>query len=265
MITALVLLPLVLAAVLIAPTWMFAVFMGCVVLLGAWEWSRLIELQQTSSRWSFLALIAASLGLVYSEEPGIVLPVLLGAGVAWWLYALTRLAAYGAGRGGQAPLRGAAGMISGWLVLVPAWGAMVWMHTLFAGPWFILLMLVIIWAADSGAYFAGRAFGRRKLAPAISPGKTWEGAMGGLLVAVVCALLVLALPQVPPIQFGGFILLVVTTTVFSIAGDLYESMIKRRRGVKDSGSLLPGHGGVLDRIDSLTAAAPIFAAGLYLL
>lgn len=265
MITALVLVPVVLGAVFSAPTWLFALLIGVVILLGAWEWTGLIDIRQRSSRWSYLALIAASLGLVYSEEPGLVLPLLLGAGVAWWLYALTRLAAYSAGTGEGVPLRGFAGMIAGWLVLVPAWGALVWMHTLLAGAWFILLLLAVTWAADIGAYFAGRAWGQRRLAPHISPGKTWEGAIGGLCLALVAGLIVHALPQVPPIRMGGFVLLVTTTTIFSVAGDLYESMIKRRRGVKDSGRLLPGHGGVLDRIDSLTAAATIFAAGLYLL
>ncbi len=262
-ITTLILLPVVVGAVFLAPTWLFALLCALVVLLGAWEWSGLIGLERNSSRWSFLALIAASLGLVYGEEPGLVLPLLLGAGVAWWLYALTRLAAFRGAEGGGGPLQGAGGVLAGWLVLVPAWGALVWMHSLFAGAWYILLLLVITWAADVGGYFSGWAWGRRRLAPRISPGKTWEGALGGFVLAIVAAVILRASPELPPIQPGVFVLLVVTTVVFSVAGDLYESMIKRRRGVKDSGALLPGHGGILDRIDSLTAAAPIFAAGLY--
>lgn len=263
--TALILLPIVLGAVFAAPTWLFATLTGFAVLLGAWEWTALIALRQPSSRWTFLALIAASLALVYGEEPGLVLPALLGAGVAWWLYALTRLANFSQSGGVALPMQGMGGVLAGWLTLVPAWGALIWMHTLFAGSWFILLLLVIIWSADTGAYFAGRAWGRRRLAPAISPGKTVEGALGGLGAALVAAFLVRELPQVPYMAVGGFLLLVVSTVFFSVAGDLYESMIKRRHGVKDSGNLLPGHGGVLDRLDSLTAAAPIFAAGLYVL
>jgi len=126
-------------------------------------------------------------------------------------------------------------------------------------------MMVLIWGADTGAYFAGRAFGKRKLAPQVSPGKSWEGVAGAMGVTVVVALVGGALLDVSGVALFGLVILSLITVAFSIVGDLMESLMKRRVGVKDSGTLLPGHGGVLDRIDSLTAAAPIFALGVSLL
>jgi phosphatidate cytidylyltransferase len=128
----------------------------------------------------------------------------------------------------------------------------------------VLFLLVLIWIADSGAYFAGRRWGRRKLAPLVSPGKTREGAYGALAGGLLWGGVLAALYGVSVPQQGGLVLLCLLTVVASIVGDLYESLSKRERGVKDSGSLLPGHGGILDRIDSLTAAAPVFALGLHL-
>ncbi|MGB4876542.1 MAG: phosphatidate cytidylyltransferase, partial [Candidatus Competibacter sp.] len=130
------------------------------------------------------------------------------------------------------------------------------------GPRSVVFLLLLVWAADIGAYFAGRRWGRRKLAPAISPGKTWEGALGGGLATLVLALVGAAFLKVGASGFG-FVAVCLITMGFSIAGDLFESMMKRQSGLKDSGSLLPGHGGVLDRVDSLSAAAPVFLLGLY--
>ena len=121
--------------------------------------------------------------------------------------------------------------------------------------------MLLIWGADSGAYFAGRAFGKRKLAPKVSPGKSWEGVIGGLLTALVAA--VIATQWLGAVGgLAGFLALVAVTVFISVLGDLSESLFKRVMALKDSGGILPGHGGVLDRIDSLTAAAPIFALGL---
>lgn len=155
--------------------------------------------------------------------------------------------------------------ITGLLVLIPAWTGLVWIHQLDRGPYLVLSLLILIWIADSSAYFAGRRWGRHKLAPAVSPGKTREGAYGAL-AGGLCWGVTLAFWYAPTGGLGiGLVLLCLVTVLASIIGDLYESLIKRERGLKDSGALLPGHGGILDRIDSLTAAAPVFALGLYVL
>ena len=130
------------------------------------------------------------------------------------------------------------------------------------GAGYVLFLLFLIWIADSGAYFTGRRWGQRKLALSISPGKTWEGVWGASLAALVFAMLGAVVLEVR-MPWPGFVILSMVTVGFSIAGDLFESMLKRQRGLKDSGSLLPGHGGVLDRVDSLTAAVPVFLLGLY--
>jgi len=149
-------------------------------------------------------------------------------------------------------------------VLVPAWASLVVIHGVDPqGPRLLLFLMVLIWVADSFAYFAGRRWGRTKLAPVISPGKTREGVYGALAGAVLCGGgLVWLMPQGNPLLLILFCLLIV---LVSVVGDLFESLMKRQAGVKDSGSLLPGHGGMLDRIDSLTAAAPLFLLGLLLL
>ena len=153
--------------------------------------------------------------------------------------------------------------VTGWVALVPCWYGVVVLHR---SPALLLALLAVIWIADSAAYFAGRRFGRRKLAPGISPGKTWEG-VGGAFAAVLLYALFLdrvVLPDVPGLRGGAVFLLVTLMTALGIVGDLFESWMKRQAGVKDSGTLLPGHGGVLDRIDALTAAAPFAALWILL-
>lgn len=143
-------------------------------------------------------------------------------------------------------------------VLIPAWAALTAIKALPDGEWLILLLLLLVWGADTGAYFTGRALGKRKLMPRVSPGKTLEGVYGGLVVCVVIAAIYAFFRELSLNSAVFLMLLAVLTAVASVLGDLFESMFKRERGIKDSGTLLPGHGGVLDRIDSITAAAPIF-------
>jgi phosphatidate cytidylyltransferase len=147
------------------------------------------------------------------------------------------------------------------VVLIAPWVAFMGLRSEF-GPGYVLFLFLLVWAADVGAYFAGRRWGQHKLAPAISPGKTWEGVAGASAATLILALLGAALLD-ESVRWPTFVVVCLITAGFSIAGDLFESMIKRQCGVKDSGSLLPGHGGVLDRVDSLTAAAPVFLLGLY--
>ena len=182
--------------------------------------------------------------------------------LAWWCVALVWVIRFEQGHD-VAALDGAImGGIVGWMVIVPAWAGLVYVHASGEdGPSRVLFMLLVVWAADIGAYFAGRRFGARKLAALTSPGKSVEG-VAGAMAAVgalgVAAGLWLSLPLV---LVGLLALLCVAVGALSVLGDLMESLVKRKSGVKDSGNLLPGHGGILDRIDSLTAAAPAFAVG----
>jgi len=154
-------------------------------------------------------------------------------------------------------------MVIGFLVLIPAWVAMVGMKAHPQGNLLIFMLFLLVWGADIGAYFTGKRFGRKKLIPQVSPGKTREGVLGGL---AVCVLVAIGFAISSELSMGAtlaLLLLALVTGMVSVLGDLFESMFKRERGIKDSGRILPGHGGILDRIDSLTAAAPIFLLGQY--
>ena len=256
--TAAVLICILFAALfLLPPAWTVAAF-GAVFTIGAWEWSRFGALRAAPARAAYAAGIALLLFLAWqwTAEPSH-LRLLLGAACAWWLIALIWLALY------PARHRAPAALACGVLVLVPAFIALAKLQIatpgLARGPQAVLWLVLMVISADIGAYFAGRRFGRRKLAPRVSPAKTWEGALGGILAVVLVAWGGAAYFGAPPlisIVFGCAV------GVFSIIGDLTESMFKRAAGLKDSGRLLPGHGGLLDRIDSVTAAAPLYALGL---
>jgi phosphatidate cytidylyltransferase len=266
LLTALLLIPLVVAGVLLLPTPWLAGLFALVALIGATEWGRLAGLREGAARAAFTLAVAAALAAVW---------LAMGLGLAgWWLFlaaALFWLVVTGwLWQRRHAPVRRAAHgdgwwALAGLWVLVPAWAALVTLHARGTdGPYLVLFVLVLIWVADSAAYFVGRRFGRRKLAPAISPGKTLEGGAGALGGALLCGLaLAWWRPQLG--EMPALLVICLLTTLVSISGDLFESLAKRRVGLKDSGSLLPGHGGVLDRIDSLTAAAPIFLFGLLVL
>jgi phosphatidate cytidylyltransferase len=158
-------------------------------------------------------------------------------------------------------LDGAARFVSGWLVVVPAWAAMLALRD--RGPWWLLAALALSWVADIAAYFAGRAFGRHKLAPTVSPGKTWEGVVGAVIGVLVYAEIAVKVTGIDRPAGSAFIAVILLAVALSIVGDLFESLAKRQAGVKDSGRLLPGHGGILDRIDSQTSALPLLALAAY--
>jgi phosphatidate cytidylyltransferase len=232
---------------------------GAVFTIGAWEWSGFGALRGSASRAAYAAGVALLLALTWrwTADPGHFLLVLYAACV-WWVIALLWLS--------LAPTRHhpAVALVCGLPVLVPAFVSLarldVGSGSLVRGPQLVLWLVLLVIAADIGAYFAGRKWGRRKLAPRVSPGKTWEGALGGLLMVLTVAWLGaahFALSAVSTLAFG------LAVGIFSIVGDLTESMFKRAAGLKDSGALLPGHGGMLDRIDSVTAAAPLYALGLF--
>ena len=260
--TALVLAPLALAVIWLMPTAGVAVLFGIVVMLGGAEWARLIGLVSTRSQLFFLigVLLVLAFGWIFYRSALSNVPIVALAAAGWllilyWLRRYSQL-------GGTPPPPPLVGALIGYLVLGLAWFSLVVLHGLEDGAYLVTLLLLVVWGADTGAYVAGRSLGRHKLAPVIGPGKTREGAVGGLLLALLAGgLLHLALNPGEP-SLPVLLPLLAVTVLFSIVGDLFESMIKRQHGAKDSGTLLPGHGGVLDRIDSLTAAAPIFVMGL---
>jgi len=264
LLTALILIPLVVWAVLGLSTPVLSLILVLFVLLGSWEWARLIGLQSTLARLSYVAFIAMLLYLskfllVTSEN--FIFAALVVAGL-WWLIGTAWVFRY-RGEIGLKPADTHIGLFIGVLVLIPTWLAMIYIHAFSEhGPAMLLFVLVLIWAADSGAYFAGRKFGKHKLAPQVSPGKTIEGLVGGLVAAALFSVVGVGNFDLPVLGGIGFVVLSVIVMLFSVIGDLFESLFKRRASLKDSGQLLPGHGGVLDRIDSLTAAAPIFALAL---
>ncbi|MBA1201334.1 phosphatidate cytidylyltransferase [Pseudomonas capeferrum] len=258
-ITALILLPVALAGFFLLNGGDFALFIGFVVTLGAWEWARLAGLMAQGLRMAYAAVVAGALMLLYLMPD--LAPWVLGASVIWWGLATWLVLTYP--RSSELWSSAACRLLIGLLVLLPAWQGLVLLKHWPLGNWLILAVMVLVWAADIGAYFSGRAFGKRKLAPQVSPGKSWEGVYGGLLVSL---LITLGVALSRDWSIGQILLGLMGAAVVvmaSVIGDLTESMFKRRSGIKDSSNLLPGHGGVLDRIDSLTAAIPLFAVLLW--
>jgi len=239
------------------PVAVLILLIGGVVLAGAWEWGRLAGLSG-SVRLGYVAAVAAALLGCHWTWPHAT-PLLAVAGM-WWLAMLVWVVAYPRGArwwsGVLTPMMGA-------MALVPAWVAAYWLLVQERGALWLGVVVVVVVASDIGAYFGGRAWGRHRLAPAVSPGKTWEGVVSGLALALGVGLLA-AVPLGLGERWPAWLAVALVGTAAGVLGDLGESMVKRHHGVKDSGSLLPGHGGVLDRIDSLTAALPTFALGLAL-
>lgn len=253
--TAIVLVVLLLVVLFGMPKGAAIGFFAALVLMGAWEWSAFVGLKDTVAQLCYVVLVAGLCTFAWDvtgRTDELTLVMSLAAG--WWVLAFLWLALWpGSINRGLAAL-------AGLLVLVPAWAGLARMYDKAEqGAESVLFVLVLVWAADVGAYFAGKTWGRTKLAPRVSPGKTWEGALGGVfagLLAAAAGAWWFHLDLLAFVALGGAVVLV------SIVGDLTESMFKRYAGLKDSGTLLPGHGGVLDRIDSVTAAVPVFVLGL---
>jgi phosphatidate cytidylyltransferase len=225
-------------------------------LLAAWEWSFLAGLKKFSHCIIYPAII------LFIMIGCLMLPIsyILYIASFSWVIALVLIVIYPKGKtiwGNSILLRGMMGI----LVLIPCWVALNFIHTPLNGPLILLFLIALICVADTVAYFTGKKWGKHKLLPQVSPGKTWEGLIGALLVTSILVLGLFQYAKVPQQQWLLSISLCLVTVLFSVVGDLFESMLKRNAEVKDSGKLLPGHGGILDRIDSLTAAAPIFALG----
>ncbi|WP_285430367.1 phosphatidate cytidylyltransferase [Pseudomonas sp. fls2-241-R2A-110] len=259
-ITALILLPIALCGFFLLEGTGFALFIGLVVTLGAWEWARLAGFTAQPIRIAYAAVVAFFLFIMHIL-PGLA-PWVLGASVLWWGVATYLVLTYP--RSSEHWASAACKLVIGLLILLPAWQGLVQIKQEPLGNWLIMAVMVLVWGADIGAYFSGRAFGKRKLAPKVSPGKSWEGVYGGLLLSLVLAAIVGVARDWSFVQILMGLLGSAVIVFISVVGDLTESMFKRQSGIKDSSNLLPGHGGVLDRIDSLTAAIPVFAVLLWM-
>ncbi|HVF34968.1 MAG TPA: phosphatidate cytidylyltransferase [Candidatus Saccharimonadia bacterium] len=259
--TALILAPVVVAAVLLLDTPMFALCLGVIFAVGLLEWSRLIGMRLIYVRLALVAVAVAIMGLAWQYREQGALIVALVCGAAWWMLAplwLSNVSFASQPRKRWLSIKAAAGL----LAVIPAWAAALLLHaTPERGPWWLLFVVLLVWGADIGAYFAGRKFGRTKLAPSISPGKTVAGVYGALVVSALFSLFAGWWLDSTGWALATFVVLSLVTVLFSIVGDLFESLIKRHSNLKDSGSILPGHGGVFDRLDSLFAALPVFTAG----
>lgn len=256
-ITALILLPVVIGVILAGPRWLVLGMLALGMLAAAWEWAPLAGLGSRPGRaaYTFFILVLMVAGHFWlTRSPEIAARGILLAAGMWWLLALALVLT-------RPRLSRLAIGVFGTLAMPPAWLAAVMLYDRDGqGVWWLMLVLVLVWAADVGAYFAGRLFGRHKLAPSVSPGKTWEGFAGGVLLAVLLA--VLGSAWLGHLR-AGFLGVCALAILASVLGDLTESLLKRQAGIKDSGALLPGHGGVLDRLDSLLAALPVFALGQF--
>ena len=247
--TAVLLLALFFPALLWAPAPLWAGLAGLVLLLGAREWGRLADFPRPVS-WLYAALLATLALAIYLAGAAALGHALLAVAAAFWIL----LAPWWLYRGWP---RGAGWVraLVGAVVLLPTWIALIDLRV--HGPGVLLAIMAAVWIADSAAYYSGRAFGRRRLAPHVSPGKTWEGVAGAALALVLYSA---ALSHYAVhVSMAALALLLLALMYFAILGDLFESWMKRQAGLKDSGHMLPGHGGVLDRVDALTAALPLAA------
>ncbi len=255
--TGLVLGVAVAAALLYLPAPWAAAALALLWIAGAWEWAGLARLKQRRRATYTGAFLLLVLALLIWPLPAGAVDFVLGIAILAWFVAFALVLSY------PRPIASAATLVGGFLALLPAWLSLEVVHaSMPLGPELALTAMALVWAADVGAYAAGRAFGRVKLAPRVSPGKTWEGVAGGVVLALLVAWGAAALLALPKL---ALLAVAFVTALVSVVGDLTVSMLKRNVGLKDTGRLLPGHGGIMDRIDGLVAALPFYAAGLKLL
>ena len=250
--SAIVMVILFVCAVFVLEKSSFILAMGGVVLLAGWEWARLSGFKSPLARLSFAVIVGVFCFLIYDQNAQ---KTILYIAPLLWLAALYWVVSYPSLKLWQYKV---ARLLFGLLVLTTTWSSLAVLKEAHNFVAWVLLLMGLIWGADSGAYFSGKAFGKNKLAPHVSPGKSWEGVIGGLVftqigLAVYSCLVAFSITQWGTLAFIGLI-----TVAVSVLGDLTESLFKRHESLKDSSRLIPGHGGVMDRVDSLTAAAPIF-------
>ncbi|MGI1678531.1 MAG: phosphatidate cytidylyltransferase [Cellvibrionaceae bacterium] len=269
-ITALVLVAVLIGAIFFLPFYFFSAIVSVFFVIAAWEWGQFPRFSNAQRiiyafivsiisallfMWASSDLNASDGGKLFVDREKIVW--LVGLAFAWWLLAVVLVKAYPSGvslwnnRWTQS--------LIGVFVLVPTLLGLIFLHQQSNGPWLIMIVVACVVCADTGAYFVGRAFGKNKLAPNVSPGKSKEGFYGGFVCSVIFAvILAISLGAVDTNANWWVLAMIVPASLVSVLGDLLESMFKRERGIKDSGKILPGHGGVLDRIDSISAAVPVF-------
>ncbi len=272
LLAALIMAPIAILSVLFMPTPILAALSALLFLAALWEWLKLAEVDDTLARTILLVLnLALMVALVWASRSThggsfALLQLVVVLGVIWWLLAMIWMKHYRFASDHDSHAR-VFKLAAGTLAVVPAWCALGLIHASQPnGHRWLLLALFLVWSADTGAYFTGRKFGGkwfggRKLAPRISPNKSIEGLLGGMLLALVVAMIGAPLAGATADQLPAVAVVALASVGFSVVGDLFESMLKRHIDVKDSGSLIPGHGGVLDRVDSVLAALPVFALG----
>lgn len=265
-ITSVLLAALVLTALLVLPTtWLSAVLALLLLVAGGWENARLAGVENALAQALWIAVLClAGAALIWATHIPLAVPVIFGSATVAWLLSALWLRFPGLGRPepsiDRPPFQPLKLIVIG-LILLAAFVAISWLH--FYSHWWVIFLLFVIAAADIGAFFAGHKFGGPKLAPVISPGKTWSGVAGGLVAAIATAVICSRLMPDIPLAPVAAALVAAVLVAFSVCGDLLISLFKRQRGFKDTSALLPGHGGMLDRIDGLSAAAPVFAFVLW--
>ncbi|HEY1141040.1 MAG TPA: phosphatidate cytidylyltransferase [Lysobacter sp.] len=272
LLAALIMAPVAIAAILLLSTPWIVALAAVVFLAGLWEWFELAEIEDTLARTVLLvAHLALMVAIVWASRSAsgysyVLFQLASVIGVVWWVLSLLWLRSYDFASNHQSWAR-LFKLAAGAAAVIPAWCALAWIHaTEPNGHIWLFTALAIVWAADSAAYFSGRhfggtLFGARKLAPRVSPNKTFEGLAGGVLAGVLIGICGSLLAGAKGDQVPWVALVSLVATLASVVGDLFESLLKRHAGVKDSGHLIPGHGGVLDRIDGVLAALPVFALG----
>ena len=265
LLTAFLMGPLILWAIYAMPEQYFSVFALVLVSLGAWEWSAFSGWVKPAQRATFFLLSSVLFSVILFLQNEILNISLVAVSLLWWAICIPLLRSFPFNPNNLIHKQAVTTLI-GVILLLGTFVSMILIRNNPSyGSEYVLYLIFIIWFADSGAYFAGRSLGKNKLIPNVSPGKTWEGVAGAFIVTLIVAIASINILDVPTSQAVIFIIITELTVLYSIVGDLSESMFKRMANIKDSGHILPGHGGILDRIDSLMSGFPVFFAGLMLM
>lgn len=271
--TALILFPLAVYGILFLENDAFALVVGIIMLLGAYEWAGFAQFPSRLAKLAFVVIVATSIYSLWLMNFAISSDVMNTTAGIFWLFCLLLVLAY---PGSSVLWKDKTLVIAiiGIVLLTLTWYSLISIHAIpemdfaqvrISGPYLVLSVMMLVWIADTGAYFSGKRFGKNKLAPKVSPGKSREGVYGGVLLALMAALIFTFWHQGEMDDYQRIIIITIITVVFSVVGDLMESMFKRQAGIKDSGNILPGHGGIMDRIDSVTAAGPVFFIAITML
>lgn len=257
--------PLILWAIYAMPENYFSIFALILVSFGAWEWSVFAGWTKPFQRALFFAVnLLLFFAVLFFQNSELNISI-ISASLLWWVICIPLLLSFPHKKHNIIHTKGVKTVVGIILLLGTLVSMVLIRNNPNYGSEYVLYLILIIWFADSGAYFAGKALGKNKLIPNVSPGKTWEGVAGAFVATLVVALISINLLSIPSSHSMIFIIITLVTVLYSIVGDLSESMFKRMANIKDSGHILPGHGGILDRIDSLMSGFPVFFAGLWLM